>query len=291
VIAVSSAWAGLERDRKRSDRSRGRGPGFDKKTVEIYRREVMKLNGKVVIVTGGARGLGKIYALRLAEEGARIVAADVVDGSEVREAILKKGGEAITIQTDVSHEESVEAMVQAAIERFGRIDVLINNAALFTALEKKPFYEITAEEWDRVQGVNVKGTFLCCKAVYPQMKEQGKGKIINISSGTFYMGSPLFLHYVTSKGGIIGLTRALAREVGDAGISVNAVAPGLTVSETVKSSLMYPEGALKMVAAGRCFKRDETPEDLIGVVVFLASDDSDFITGQTLVVDGGVAFN
>ena len=250
----------------------------------------MKLSGKVAIITGGARGLGKAYALRLAEEGARIVAADIVDGTEVTEEITRKGGEAIAVQTDVSNEESVEAMARAAVERFGRIDVLINNAALFTALGKKPFHQITADEWDRVQAINVKGTFLCCKAVYPQMKKQGKGKIINISSATFHQGVPYFIHYVTSKGGIVGFTRALAREVGDDGISVNAIAPGLTVSESVRGNAMYPEAQLKAVASGRCFKRDETPDDLMGMALFLASDGSDFITGQTFIVDGGVVF-
>ena len=251
----------------------------------------MKLSGKVIIITGGARGLGKAYALRLAEEGARIVAADIADGTGVKEEITKKGGEAIAVQTDVSNEESVQAMVRAAIERFGRIDVLINNAALFVALGKRPFYEISSEEWDQVQAVNVKGTFLCCKAVYPQMKKQGKGKIVNVSSATFHQGVPYFLHYVTSKGGIIGFTRALAREVGNDGISVNTLAPGLTVSESVQGSTMYPEESLKMVAGTRCFKRDEVSGDLTGTILFLASDDSDFITGQTFVVDGGAVFN
>ena len=250
----------------------------------------MKLQGKVVIITGGARGLGKAYALHLAKEGARIVAADIVDGVEVAEEIKKKGGDAIAVITDVSKEESVETMARTAVERFGRIDVLINNAALFTALGKKPFHQITVEEWDRVQAVNVRGTFLCCKAVYPQMKKQGKGKIINISSATFHQGTPYFIHYVTSKGGIVGFTRSLARELGDDNICVNAIAPGLTVSESVQGSEMYPETALKVVAGMRCFKRDETPEDLLGMALFLASDDSDFVTGQTYIVDGGVVF-
>ena len=250
----------------------------------------MRLKGKVVIITGGARGLGKAYALGMAKEGARIVAADIVDGAEVIDEIKKNGGDAISFPTDVSDERSVEAMARAAVEKFGRIDVLINNAALFTALGKKPFHQVSAEEWDRVQAVNVKGTFLCCKAVYPQMKKQGKGKIINISSATFHQGTPYFIHYVTSKGGIVGFTRALAREVGDDGISVNAIAPGLTVSESVQGSAMYPEAALKAVAGGRCFKRDETADDLMGMAIFLASDESDFITGQTYIVDGGVMF-
>jgi len=251
----------------------------------------MKLKGKVAIITGGARGIGKAYALRLAEEGAHIVVADIVDGTEVVEEISRKGGEAITVHADVTDEESVNAMARSAVERFGRIDILVNNAGLFTALGKKPFYEISSDEWDRVLAVNLKGIFHCCKAVYPQMKKQGKGKIINVSSGTVYQGVPFFLHYVSSKGGVIALTRCLAREVGNDGICVNTIAPGLTVSEGVVGNPMYPEASLKMVAGGRCFKRDEVPEDLTGTIVYLASDDSDFVTGQSIVVDGGSALN
>jgi len=182
-------------------------------------------------------------------------------------------------------------MAQKTIERFGRIDILINNAAIFANLGKKPFFEISEEEWDEVMRINLKGVFLCCKAVYPHMKKQGKGKIINVSSSTFFMGVPYFLHYVSSKGGVIALTRALAREVGDDGICVNAIVPGLTISDAVRGNPMYPEEYLRVAASNRCFKRDELPEDLTGTVVFLASDDSDFITGQTIVVDGGSVFN
>lgn len=182
-------------------------------------------------------------------------------------------------------------MAKTTVERFGRIDILINNAAIFVTLGKKPFFEISEEEWERVMAINLKGTFFCCKAVYPQMKKQGKGKIINIASSTFFGGVPYFLHYVSSKGGIIALTRSLAREVGDDGICVNAVAPGLTLSEAVRGNPMYPEDQLKAVVKGRCFKRDEFTEDLVGTIVFLSSDDSDFITGQTIIVDGGLFFN
>ena len=251
----------------------------------------MKLKDKVAIVTGGARGIGKAYALRLAEEGARVVVADVLDGAPVAEEIQKKGGEAIAVKTDVSDEQSVGAMVSAAVERFGRIDVLVNNAGIFVGLTRKFFYELTVEEWDRIMAVNVKGVFLCCKAVYPYMKKQGKGKIINVSSSTFYMGVPFFSHYVASKGGVIAFTRAIARELGDDNICVNAIAPGFTYSEGLQGSPMYPEERLKMLASTRCFKRNEASEDLTGTIVFLASEDSDFITGQTIVVDGGAAFN
>jgi NAD(P)-dependent dehydrogenase (short-subunit alcohol dehydrogenase family) len=251
----------------------------------------MKLEGRVAIVTGSARGIGKAFALRLAADGARVVAADILDTTQVKDEIEKKGGESITVLTDVSDEESTQAMARKAVEKFGRIDVLINNAGVFAALGKKSFYDISAKEWDQVLGVNLKGVFLCAKAVYPQMKKQGKGKIINISSSTFFQGVPYFLHYVASKGGIIGLTRALAREVGDDNISVNAVAPGLTLSEVVRGNPMFPEEHLNLSAGSRCFKRYEVPDDLTGTILFLASDDSDFITGQTMLVDGGAAFH
>ena len=251
----------------------------------------MALKGKVAIITGGARGIGRAFALRLAEEGARIVIADVIDGADVREELVRNGAEALAVHADVSDEESTRAMARKATEEFGRIDILINNAGLFASLGKKPFYEISGDEWDEVLRVNLKGVFNCCKAVYPQMKKQGKGKIINVSSSTFFRGAPNFIHYVASKGGIIALTRSLAREVGDDGICVNAIAPGLTVSETVQENPIYPEEYLRSVARSRCLERDETPDDLTGTILFLASDDSDFITGQTINVDGGLMFH
>ncbi len=251
----------------------------------------MKLKGKVAIITGGARGLGKAFGLRLSEEGASVVLADLLDAGAAKHEIEGKGGKALALHTDVSDEESTGEMARKTIEQFGGIDILINNAGIFSGLGKKPFYEISGEEWDNVLRVNLKGTFLCCKAVYPWMKKQGRGKIINISSGTFFTGVPYFIHYVASKGGIIAVTRALAREMGDDGICVNAIAPGLTASEAVRGNPMYPEEYLQGAAGTRCFKRNELPEDLTGTVLFLASDDSDFITGQTIVVDGGSVFH
>jgi NAD(P)-dependent dehydrogenase (short-subunit alcohol dehydrogenase family) len=251
----------------------------------------MRLKGKVAIITGGARGLGCAYALRLAKEGAKIVIADILDGQETVDAIVQQGGEAIYINTDVTSEESTRGMARKTVERFGRIDILINNAALFATIVKRAFYEIPGMEWDAVMAVNLKGPFLCAKAVYPQMKKQGKGKIINVSSGTFYKGLPNFLHYVVSKGGNVALTRSLAREVGDTGICVNTIAPGYTETEYLKEHPQDPPEVTKTIIATRCIKRPETPEDLTGTIVFLCSDDSDFITGQTIIVDGGSALS
>lgn len=251
----------------------------------------MKLQGKVVIVTGAARGLGRAYAIRLAREGARVVVADILDGSDTVEAIKKNKGEAITIKTDVTSEESTREMAAKTIEAFGRIDVLINNAAIFATIVKRPFWQIPAEEWDKVMAVNLKGPFLCAKAVYPQMKKQGKGKIINVASGTFFKGVPNFLHYVVSKGGNIAISRSMAREVGDAGICVNTIAPGYTETEYLRENPQDPPEATNMIVASQCIKRPSTPDDLAGTIIFLASDDSDFITGQTILVDGGSALH
>jgi NAD(P)-dependent dehydrogenase (short-subunit alcohol dehydrogenase family) len=251
----------------------------------------MKLKGKVAIVAGSARSLGRAYALRLAQEGAKVVVADILDGQETVDAITKGGGEALYIHTDVTSEKSTQEMAQKTTERFGRIDILINNAALFSTIVKKPFYEIPAEEWDAVMAVNLKGPFLCAKAVYPQMKRQGKGKIINVSSGAFFKGLPHFLHYVVSKGGNVALTRSLARETGEAGICVNTIAPGYIETEYFKEHPQDPPEVIKAIVASRCLKRAGTPEDLTGTIVFLSSDDSDFITGQTIIVDGGSVLN
>ena len=247
----------------------------------------MRLIEKVAIVTGSARGLGRDYALRLAEEGARVAVSDILDGTRVKGEIEESGGEAIALHADVADEKSVENMVHQTIKRFGRIDILINNAAIFADVAKYRFYEMPLLEWDKMIRVNLTGTFICCKAVFPQMKKQGKGKIINVSSSTFFSGVPNFIHYVTSKGAIVALTRAMAREAGDNGISVNAIAPGFTISEAVDGNPTFPEQSRRVAMDTRCFKRDQHPADLLGTIVFLASDDSDFITGQTLVVDGG----
>jgi len=249
----------------------------------------MRLQNKVAIVTGGGVGIGKAYAQGLAQEGAKVVVADIqeAEAQKVAADIKKAGDEAIAVPVDVTSVEKTQAMAQAALQAYGRIDILVNNAGLYSALKKKNFMEIDPDEWDRVMAVNVKGLFLCVKAVYPAMKQQGKGKIINISSGTALSGSPLFLHYVSSKAGVLGFTRALAREVGDDNICVNSIMPGLTISGSNQEGVMTPE-QLADRRKRRCFQRDQYPQDLVGTVIFLASDDSDFMTGQSISVDGGM---
>jgi NAD(P)-dependent dehydrogenase (short-subunit alcohol dehydrogenase family) len=252
-----------------------------------------RLKGKVAIVTGSAQGLGKTYALNYAKEGAKVVVADILDGSKVVEEIKKGGGDAINVQTDVSSEDSVKNLVKKALESFKRIDILMNNAAIFVATyPMRDFDKITISEWEKVMRVNINGTFLCCKEVVPVMRKQKYGKIINISSSVFWRGLPGFLHYSASKAAIIGLTRALAHEVGKDGITVNSIAPGYTQSEGVIRVQNEGLGQDPMsVASAQCIARPQLPEDLVGAAIFLASDDSAFITGQTLVVDGGLALN
>jgi NAD(P)-dependent dehydrogenase (short-subunit alcohol dehydrogenase family) len=247
----------------------------------------VRLGGRVAIVTGGARHIGAAYCRRLAEEGAAVVIADILDGAFVADEIGAKGGKALALTIDVSKEADTQHMAAEAVKAFGRIDILINNAAIFINIQRHPFYEIGAEEWDRVSAVNIKGPFLCAKAVFPQMKEQKSGKIINISSSTTYWGTPNFLHYVASKAALIGMTRALAREVGDYGICVNSIAPGLVEHEGQNAPKALSELQLK----ARSIKRLQTPDDLMGTLVFLASSDSDFMTGQAIVVDGGSVFH
>ncbi len=245
------------------------------------------LNGRVAIVTGAAQGIGAEFALGLAREGARIVIADRDSGAKTVAAIVAAGGQAIDVPTDVSSEAATQAMVAKTVAAFGRVDILVNNAAIFTAVERKPFTEISVAEWDLVQAVNVKGMWLCCKAAVPEMRKNKYGKIINISSGRFFKGIPFFLHYDASKGAAIGITRSLAREVGGDNICVNAIAPGSTMSENVKKRTNWIGSSPDDSLAGRALKRLQDPKDLMGACLFLASPSSDFMTGQTIVVDGG----
>ncbi|MDP4594230.1 MAG: 3-oxoacyl-ACP reductase FabG [Beijerinckiaceae bacterium] len=246
-----------------------------------------RLSGKIAIVTGAAQGIGASYAISLAAEGAKVLVSDLLDPAETIAAIKKAGGEAIGSITDVSSPESVAAMVAKCAEAYGSVDILVNNAAIFGKLTDKFFADIDSTEWDSVMAVNVRGVFECVKAVYPLMKENNYGKIINIASGTVFKGAPNLLHYVTSKGAIIAMTRSLSRELGQYNICVNALAPGLTMSENVIAGSNYNADKLDANRSTRALKRLQEPQDLVGAVLFLASADSDFMTGQTMVVDGG----
>ena len=249
----------------------------------------MRLSGKVAIVTGGAAGIGFAYARRFLAEGANVVLADVADAVAAAE---KLGADrALGVRTDVSDVAAVRAMVEAAIGRFGRIDVLVNNAAVFATLRPRPFDEIPEAEWDRVMAVNVKGIWNCTRAVAPVMRAQGGGRIVNVASAIVAKGTALLLHYVTSKGAVVAMTRALARELGPSGIAVNAVAPGLIMSDTVQANPDIREFQRAAVMQARSLKREAFPDDVEGAVVFLASDDSAFMSGQTLIVDGGSVFS
>jgi NAD(P)-dependent dehydrogenase (short-subunit alcohol dehydrogenase family) len=254
----------------------------------------MKLKDKVAIITGAAQGIGKAFAVGYAKEGAKIVIADVLDGKEAVEAVRKAGSEAMYVKTDVSHQEECDAMAKAAAGRFGKIDILVNNAAIFGNIIIKPFTQVTTEEWNRVMMVNTTGPFHCTKAVFPYMKEKG-GKIINISSASIFEGVPGMPHYVASKGAVMAFTRCMARELGMHNINVNSIAPGFTHSpggESVDKNKALPIGPLEEKQLPlRSLKRAAYPEDLVGTAVFLASDMSNFITGQLLVHDGGMTFH
>jgi NAD(P)-dependent dehydrogenase (short-subunit alcohol dehydrogenase family) len=239
---------------------------------------VSALEGKVAIVTGGAQGIGAAIVSGLEAAGATVVVADLNP---------PEGG----IRADVASEEDVSAMVEETLERHDRIDVLVNNAGLYASLEMRAFTEIPLEEWNRVMEVNVASMFLTCRAVVPVMREAGGGKIVNISSGTPFRGVPFLLHYVTSKGAIVALTRALAKELGRDSIHVNCVAPGFTMSDGVKSHPEVIEKLRDVSVASRTIQRDQVPEDVVGAVVFLCTAAADFITGQTMVIDGGQYFH
>jgi NAD(P)-dependent dehydrogenase (short-subunit alcohol dehydrogenase family) len=248
-----------------------------------------QLEGRVAIVTGAAQGIGAAFARGLAREGAKIAIADLDSGKSVVAEIERAGGKAIDVPTDVSKEDACNAMVRHAVEAFGRLDILVNNAAIFTSVERKPFDQIPVAEWDAVMGVNVRGVWLGCKAAVPAMRKNKYGKIVSICTGRIFKGTPFFLHYDASKAAVLGITRSLAREVGADNICVNAIAPGSTMSENVRKRTNWMGGGQDATLASRAIKREETPEDLVGACLYLAGPDSDFVTGQTLVVDGGSA--
>lgn len=246
------------------------------------------LKQKVAIITGAAQGIGADYARGLASAGVCVSVCDVIDPSGIVAEIKSAGGQAIGSVVDVTDAEAVGGLIQSTIKAFGNIHILVNNAAIFGKLSRKPLTEITSDEWDLVMKVNVRGSFECIKASLPQMRQQKYGKIINISSGTIYSGQPLLLHYVSSKGAIMAMTRSLARELGDDGIRVNCISPGFTLSEAIRNNPAYTDQITTAIASMRAIKKDQVPEDLLGALLFLSSESSDFITGQTIAVDGGM---
>lgn len=257
----------------------------------------MKLDDKVAIVTGGAHGLGEAYVKAYAQEGAKVVIADIdLEGGKILEQELEQAGmAALALKVDVSNLDDTLEMAKRTIEAFGKVDILVNNASTVSRggdlARGIPFWELNIDTWKRIMDINVNGAFYCARAVFPSMKAQGKGKIINVASEQFFDGGgPVrYAHYITSKGAIIGLTRALARELGDYFINVNCIAPGSTLSEAPNDTeaIKLRERAI----ANRCIKRIEYPSDLVPLAIFLASPDSDFISGETIIVDGGHSFN
>jgi NAD(P)-dependent dehydrogenase (short-subunit alcohol dehydrogenase family) len=248
----------------------------------------MKLNGKTAIVTGAGRGIGKAMAARLAADGASVVIADVALYDVAAAELAKSGARALGLKVDVSSESDTTSMAEETLKAFGRIDVLVNCAAMFAAVKLGPFEEIPVSEWKRLLEINVLGVALCCRAVTAQMRSQKSGRIVNLASGAPLKGVPYFLHYIASKGAVIAMTRGLARELGKDGITVNAIAPGLTVSHGTTSRPEHLRNQADTIRS-RAIQREERPEDLVGAVSFLAGNDSAFMTGQTMVVDGGSA--
>jgi NAD(P)-dependent dehydrogenase (short-subunit alcohol dehydrogenase family) len=246
-----------------------------------------RLKGKIAIVTGAAQGIGAAYAKAMAAEGARLGICDLKAPDAIVKGIQADGGEAVGMACDVTDASAVAKLVAMTEKAFGGVQILVNNAGLFANLSLKPMEEIDSKEWDLVMAVNVRGSFECAKAVLPSMRRQKYGKIINIASGTVFKGAPMLLHYVSSKGAVVAMTRALAREAGNDGIRVNCLAPGLTMSEGVIANSDWAGAVVNNNVASRCIKRDATPDDLIGALIFLASSESDFMSGQTIVVDGG----
>jgi len=246
----------------------------------------MRLRDKVAIITGAGQGLGRAYAQRFAREGAKVVVAELNADKGQAVAAEVKGQ---FIRTDVADEASCKQLAAATVDRFGRIDILVNNAALFSTLAMRPFWEIPAAEWDQLMAVNVRGVWLASKAVVPQMRKQGGGRIVNISSAVIWMGRPNYLHYVASKGAVMAMTRSMAKELGEFGINVNAITPGAVTTEVPRATVT-PQQKEAIVAA-QSLKRAAGTQDLEGTVVFLCSDDAAFITGQTVNVDGGMNFH
>lgn len=250
-----------------------------------------RLEGRAVIVTGAAQGIGAAYAKAMAAEGAKLALCDVVSCEAVVEIIRQAGGQAFSAHCDVTDAAQVGELVARTERDYGGVQGLVNNAALFKGIPMTRFENITSADFDRIMTVNVRGSFECIKAVLPVMKRQGYGKIVNVASGTFFKGTPMMAAYVTSKGAVVGLTRCIAREVGEFGIRINCIAPGLTMSEAVRDNPEWADAMISANTASRAIRREEEPADLTGTMTFLISPDSDFMTGQTILVDGGSAMH
>lgn len=246
----------------------------------------MRFKDKSVIITGGGGKIGKAYAIGFAKEGAKVALPDIASADHVVKAIRDMGGTAISMACDVSDEKSTKAMIDQVAKEFGTVDVLVNNAAYFMNVKKSPFWEMAVDEFDKAMAVNVRGSWLCAKAAVPYMQKQKSGKIINISSNVALTGNPNYIHYVTSKGALIAMTRAMAKELGDWNICVNSVSPGFVVTEGRQVDPEYE----KIRAQQRSLKKTQVESDLVGTVLFLSSGESDFMTGQLLNVDGGFHF-
>ena len=249
-------------------------------------KQLGRVRGKVAVVSGAAQGIGAVFAQALAREGASVLVVDVIDTGKCVQAITEAGGTALGVKADITSNADLEALVKQAEATFGPIQILVNNASLFAKLQLKPFLQMSEEDWDRVMTVNARGTFQACKAIVPSMLKAGGGKIVNIASGTVYYGPPGMAHYTASKGAVVALTKTLSRELGDKNIQVNAINPGLTESEGLKGNTQFDPARAPTVAS-RAIKREMKPEDMVGTLLYLCTQDSDFVTGQCLNVDGG----
>jgi len=249
------------------------------------------LTGKVAVITGAAQGIGFTFAKALASAGVKVVIADVADPTNAVEEIKSQGGEALGVITDITCNDSLGNMVKEAEAAFGHVNILINNAAVFGTLKLNHFSDITEDEWDLVMKVNIRGPFQTVKALLPSLRKSGDAKILNIGSGTTFRGAPMFLHYVTSKGAVMTMTRSLARELGNDDINVNSIAIGFTASPNVLTNEDYMKNFVKPTLASRIFQRDMLPDDIVGAMMFLVSDASNFMTGQTINVDGGAVMH